>query len=287
LRLAGLASTLANAGLITGHKYAGIDVASNDVNITNRAGGTIAGGTGIAFSGASGTVTNAGTIDGTGGTAIAFASGGDRFIDDPGARLIGGMTAGAGRNILELASAAAAGTLAGIGETIFGFSTIAFDAGAAFSLQGDIAGLAVGQSIEGFAANDSIILDNFSASSFSTIAGGLVLHNAGGSVTLDITTTSGGNFSIHAAGNATTISTSAAAIADGAVITTGVLSSQPLGFLRPEGWRMNDQPAVKPLFQNAAILPEAVAAEAPRFAGWLNVEPTPSPAFPVITLHPG
>jgi hypothetical protein len=276
-----------NAGTITGTTYTGINVFGAYAAITNLAGATISGVTGIAFP-TIGTVQNAGTIAGTGGTAIKFGTGASRFIDDPGATLIGGVTAtGAAAHVLELASAATAGTLAGIGETIIGFTTIGFDAGAAFTLAGDIAGLAAGQSLSGFAANDSIIVDNFSASSFAAITGGIALKNAGGSITLDIATTHPGAFAIHAAGGATTITTTAAPLAAGAILTSGALTTPPMTFLRPNGWAPSFQAGPVPPAPNPAAQPSPAATAAPTLTGWLNVDTAPRPAIPAITLHAG
>jgi hypothetical protein len=276
-----------NTGTITGTTYSGVNVFGAYAAITNFAGATISGPTGVTFP-TNGTVQNAGTIAGTGGTAIKFGTGAAKFIDDPGATLIGGVTAtGTAAHLLELASAATAGTLDGLGETIIGFSTITFDAGAAFTLAGDIAGVAAGQSLIGFAANDKIILDNFSATSFSAIAGGIALKNAGGSITLDIATTGAGAFSIHAAGGATTITTTAAPLAAGAIITHGALTAPPMTFLRPNGWAPSCHPEAALPAPNPAAKPSPVNTAAPTLAGWLTLDPTSRPAIPAITLHAG
>jgi hypothetical protein len=276
-----------NAGTITGTAYSGINVFGTYAAISNLAGATISGATGITFPG-TGTVQNAGTIAGTGGTAITFGTGAARFIDDPGAILIGGVTAaGTAAHVLELGHAATAGTLAGIGETILGFATITFDSAAAFTLQGNIAGLAAGQSITGFAANDTIVLDNFSATSFSAITGGIALNNAGGSINLAIATTGAGNFAIHASGTTTTITTSAAPLAAGAVITHGALTTPPMRFLRPTGWATAATPETPLPPQNPATPQPAAATAPPTLAGWLAIDAAPRPTILPITLHAG
>ena len=76
-------ATVTNAGTITGTSGPGVSITASagsaaSANMTNLAGGTITGTTGVYihdFSSAPTTITNAGTITGTGGTAIQFASG--------------------------------------------------------------------------------------------------------------------------------------------------------------------------------------------------------------------
>jgi outer membrane autotransporter protein len=64
-------STVTNAGSITGTGGTGVSVVEPSlVSVTNRAGGTITGVTGVYANGQNVTVTNAGNITGTGGTAI-------------------------------------------------------------------------------------------------------------------------------------------------------------------------------------------------------------------------
>jgi outer membrane autotransporter protein len=73
-----LAATVTNAGTITGTSGPGVSITAPSANMTNLAGGTITGTTGVyinnIFNYAT-TMTNAGTITGTGGTAIQFRSG--------------------------------------------------------------------------------------------------------------------------------------------------------------------------------------------------------------------
>ena len=71
----GGAGTVTNAGSITGTSGTGVSVATTIfVSVTNLAGGTIAGATGVYVFSKKSTVTNAGTITGSGGTAIDFGS---------------------------------------------------------------------------------------------------------------------------------------------------------------------------------------------------------------------
>ena len=106
--------------------------------------GTIAGATAISFLqvsagytyATSGTVTNAGVIDGNGGTAIRFGGGAERLIVDPGAQFVGNVIGGSGANTLELAAGEAAGSLGGLGSSFTGFGTVAVDPGATWTLIG-------------------------------------------------------------------------------------------------------------------------------------------------------
>jgi hypothetical protein len=84
---------------------------------------------GIGITGA-GTITNFGTIKG----GATLSSPGARLIEQGGGVLIGNVVAGGGT--LQLAGAAGAGTLTGLGNTITGFATVTVDAGAAWSLSG-------------------------------------------------------------------------------------------------------------------------------------------------------
>jgi adhesin HecA-like repeat protein len=284
------AGTIINAGAIiataTAALYRTDAVTGGRVSLINT--GLIKGSTGLDIGGGS-TVTNAGTISGSRGTAIQFGDGAARFVDDPGATLIGGVTASLNptiNSVLELASASASGHLAGIGETILGFNTITFDAGAAFTIQGAISGIAAGQTIENFAATDAIILDNFSASSVSTIAGGLVLKNSGATITLDIATTLAGAFAIHAAGTSTTITAAAAkAVTSSDIVSLGALSSSIMNILRPE-------PQVETGSLSVSWEPHAAAAAAPVSPvppapniGWMLTHPAAQAAIPAVTLH--
>ncbi len=135
--------SLANdgAGLITG-AVDGVTVGLPDASIVNH--GTIAGGVGVVIGASnfftSTTIQNFGTIIGTGGVAIDFAGTslnniGDLIID-PGAVFNGGVEVANGVGVMELASAAAAGTLSGFDAGFTGFSTINIDPGAIWRLSG-------------------------------------------------------------------------------------------------------------------------------------------------------
>jgi hypothetical protein len=175
------AGTVTNAGLITAQTTGPFDVGvelDGGGSVTNTAGGTISGGWGVLVAGA-GTVVNAGTIGGVFSNEFAGAlSTGDRLVVDPGAVFIGAVNGGqsGGSSTLELASAASAGTLTATNFT--NFSTIDFDAGAAWTLAG--ATTALSGAIVGFTFGDTIDLTGFVATSRTFGSNTLTLTNAGG-----------------------------------------------------------------------------------------------------------
>ena len=134
------ASTIVNAGLISGEGSGGILLQSGGF-VTNFAGGTITGtDTGIESQDAA-TVVNAGSVGG-GTLAVLLAAGyTNRLIVDPGAvfagTVDGGNAIGASAvSTLELASAATAGTLSGLGSKYIDFASVTVDAGASWTLAG-------------------------------------------------------------------------------------------------------------------------------------------------------
>ena len=148
-------------------------------SVTNQSGGSISGGYGIfVYSGAV-TVVNAGTITGS-SYAVKFAAGfANRLIADPGAVFTGNVKGGGG--VLELASAASAGTLSGFGTSITNFSTLQFDAGAAWTVSGNDSASGLGTiAITGFTNGDTIDLTGFVAVSETFASNTLVLTDDGG-----------------------------------------------------------------------------------------------------------
>jgi hypothetical protein len=140
-----------NAGTIAGNTTddAGIDFLTAG-SVTNQSGGAITGFDGIFVAYAAVTGVNAGTITGSSYT-VKFAAGyANRPIADPGAVFTGNVDGGG--CVLELASTASAGTLAGLGTGITNFSALQFDAGAAWTVSGNDSASGLGTiAITGFA----------------------------------------------------------------------------------------------------------------------------------------
>jgi hypothetical protein len=112
---------------------------------------------------------------------VKFAAGSaNRLIVDPGAVFTGTVTGGGG--VLELASAASAGTLSGLGTTITNFGSLQFDSGAAWTVSGNDSASGLGTiAITGFTYGDTIDLTGFVESSDTIVNGNtLVLTDAGG-----------------------------------------------------------------------------------------------------------
>ena len=169
------ALTLTNAGSIGG-RYAGVYL-KNGGAVTNQASGTITG-DGNGVFGAS-TVVNAGSIGG-GTDAVYLQSGyADLLVVDPTAvfsgNVNGGNTLGAtAASTLELASAASAGTLSGLGTQYIDFANITIDSGATWTLASASLGA-------GYTINDSGTLTNTgSLGSTVTLSSGAALTNASG-----------------------------------------------------------------------------------------------------------
>ena len=210
----GHAWTITNAGTVTGGTSLGTGIvlgaAVNYVGattITNQAGGRLTGSygvrmynsaassvvnqagatitatelTGVYIGGVStGTITNAGVIlapPGKYAVLIATESVNNRVIADPGAVFTGKIGGGAG--VMELASGASTGTLAGFGPTITNFGSLQFDTGAAWTISGDSASTGLGTlAIGGFTVADTIELTGFAAVSETFASNALVLTNA-------------------------------------------------------------------------------------------------------------
>ncbi len=199
--------TFSNAGLVTGAAN-GIVLATGG-QVTNQSGGIITGTTdGIKLT-AGGTITNqaGGTISG-GTDAVQFAAGvTNRLVVAAGAVFIGSIVA-AGTSTLELTSAAGAGSITGVGTTVTNFTSLVFDAGAAWTVGGDDAANGLGTlGISGFTVGDTIDLNSFSAVNRTFASNTLVLGNGiGGYETLHIQGNFGaGNFHLTQAGGDTDV----------------------------------------------------------------------------------
>jgi hypothetical protein len=171
------ASTLLNAGVITGRRRYGALLSGGGV-ISNASTGTIIGGTGISVT-SGGTVYDAGTIGGA-MYAVRFSAGHvNRLVLAPGYHL-GGIANGGDMvsSTLELASAASSGTIHYLGLAFRNFGTVAVDAGATWDFaEGPGFGTPIDNTIAGTLINDGgIVLDP------STLHVGDLLGN--GSITI-------------------------------------------------------------------------------------------------------
>ena len=181
--VAARSGTITNTGLISGSRY-GVYLYGPAINFTDT--GTILGG--LYAIDAINTVTlslgNSAVLDGT-------------VLDHTGA------------GVLNLSGTQ--GTLTGLGTRVRGFSTINLAPGASWTLEEDAAGLATGQTINGFTLGDTLVLDGFSAASETLTSTGLVLNNGSYTETLDIAGSfSTADFTITDTLAATTITTAVA-----------------------------------------------------------------------------
>ncbi len=171
-----------NAGTILAMGTAAVgaafdDSASNTLINSGTITATGSAGVGLRFAdGGNNTVINSGTI--TGGVsadAVLFADGNDLLELKAGATLIGDVDGGAGTNVVELA--AGIGTLAGFnGVSITNFSSLVFDAGAAWTVSGNSLSGGLGALvINGFTSGDTIELTGFRAISETFAGNALVL----------------------------------------------------------------------------------------------------------------
>ncbi len=149
------------------------------------------GGVGVNFRNG-GTLIDGGFI--TGGTSVAvtadavdFGNGAARLILDSSAVFIGAVVANAVySNVLELTSDTGAGTVTGLGNAVSGFQTVTIDPGASWFVSGNVAGLASGQTIDGFTVHDTIELAGISVTGLSYSGGMLTLTATGGTATIDL-----------------------------------------------------------------------------------------------------
>ena len=139
--------------------------------------------------GGEGTLINEGTV--IGAVIGSSLAGGMTVIDTPGA-VFDGTVNGMDSGTLVLAAGDVgsqhnSGSL-DMGSSFTSFQTIDFASGSTWTLEGSIAELAAGQTISGFVAGDTIVIDDFNFTGLSHVTGeGLVLQSLGSAITLDIT----------------------------------------------------------------------------------------------------
>ena len=212
---------------------------------------------GVVFYGRSGTVVNFGTIQGTthgaviftdgvfmgygsGGTVINHGTiagskyavdfqtsptpgrygtdGSNRLVMYAGAVLVGKVTAAGTANVLEFASSAGTGTIAGLGTSFLGLGTITVDAGAAWVLSGsnslgasyhlidagtltNTGSLVVDPpvTVSGTFINSSVVSAASPFSAITVLTGGVVTNTTSGTIT------AGGTYAIKSSGTATIV----------------------------------------------------------------------------------
>jgi hypothetical protein len=208
--------TVVNAGVVLSQNTAIEEKVGGAV--TNLSTGTINGTSAGVRLDAAGTVVNAGTIIGSKAIYFASGAGSSRLIVDPGAVFTGNIynAAGNGSGVIELASAASVGRIAGFdGSTITNFQTLQFDTGAKWTVVGNNSSVvSFGQTftglnglvISGFTANDTIDLTGFVAVSKTFASNALTLTDAGNAhATLHVQGTfTTGEFQISGDGSAGT-----------------------------------------------------------------------------------
>ena len=192
-----------NAGSISGRPTFGTGAYFNGSSgsITNAASGLITGGRNGVELRAGGSLTNAGTI--VGGIDAVYLGGisvTNLLALIPGCTISGAVVGSINAfNVLELVSAASAGTLTGLGTQFTNFGAIDFDPGSKWSISGNTSGLA--PTINGFAPGDTIEVTGVTTTGTTYAGGILTLEEAAGSATLRIP----GTFTIgsfHVANNA-------------------------------------------------------------------------------------
>jgi hypothetical protein len=173
----GVTASIVNAGHIHGSMSAGIHASGAAGLVINEAGGTIAGALGGIALAAGGTVVNAGTILGGAGNAVYLGGTLDnRLVIVPGAVFDGIAVGGeSASNTLELASAASAGTITGIGSSYTNFTRVTVDTGASWAFDG-YNSLALGVTM----TNDGTVTVTGTLSSDGTVVNdGLIAPGAG------------------------------------------------------------------------------------------------------------
>ncbi len=191
----GAAGTVVNGGSISGSASDGVGVVlSAGGTVTNLSSGVISGYYGVTLRNGAGTLVNAGNIAGS-HEAVHFAAGyADLLVVDPGAvfsgRVEGGNAIGAGAiSTLELASAASAGTLSGLGTQFVHFARISVDASAAWTLTGSntlVAGTTLNNAgtltLSDALVNDGVVVDASTLTVAALSGAGSVTIASGGTL---------------------------------------------------------------------------------------------------------
>ncbi len=117
--------------------------------------------------------------------AVQFGSQAATLVADPGAVFLGAVSATPTvSDTLELGTGTGAGTLTGLGSTITGFGTIAFDSGAHWFIAGNTAGLT--GTITGFAPGDTIEVAGITVTGSLYAGGALNLTDTAGTAALNL-----------------------------------------------------------------------------------------------------
>ncbi len=171
------------------------------------------GGDGVYLSGS--TLINYGII--TGGyaaVAVQFGAAAATLVIENGAVFNGAVVANAAVADVLAFVGAGASKWTGIGTAEQNFKQISFAAGAAWTIEGNVTGLATGESITGFTSADHLILDGFAATSETLNGGVLTLASGATTHTLSLGAATD-NFVAISDGNTTTIGITPASISLG------------------------------------------------------------------------
>jgi hypothetical protein len=174
-----------NFGHVTGY-HNGVFLGVSGGSVINHSGSSITGTSkdGILATGPA-TVQNVGTITGGVDSVYFDATGANRLIINPGAVFHGNVVALGSTNVIELVSAANAGSLSGLGSKYHGFQTVTIDPGATWTLAGAKAGF-TGVTIGGFTTRDHLVMTDVAFATGEKAAVNasdvLTMTNAGGTV---------------------------------------------------------------------------------------------------------
>jgi autotransporter passenger strand-loop-strand repeat protein len=225
------AAAVGSGGLLevfSGGSVSGVHVNSGGVEKL-FAGGTVTGsviehgGREIIGSGAASTATTlaGGTLEiGKGGTlqkGLVLTNSGGTLQLDGGAIVPATFAVGVAASDVLLLTGKSAKPLTGLGTAINGFQHITFATGAAWKVEGNITGIANGETFTGFAAGDALTIQGFGGLSGSYADGALDLFNNGAKEIVTLGLAGGVDLLVHGANGVSTITGAAA----GAAVTLG------------------------------------------------------------------